>query len=176
MSVNTILTNSNHPVQPAPQKSGQNSQSNADWLASLGAAAGGGSSQFTDQMQALLNQLQGGNTVAPASATTGAASNSTTSGTNQSDTHTHHHHHPTATSAKSSDGAGLGTLQDIATNLVGDTASASGSGSDSLFGNSTDLLSGLQSLGSTAATGVCTAIQAYAAMHGIPLATGSTLV
>jgi hypothetical protein len=181
MSVNTILTNSTQPAQPAATTSGQNKGSYTDWLASLGAATGSTTSPLSDQMQALLTQLQAGNTIAPSAATTGASAVSAAAGTNPATPHGHHHHHApvsgsSSSSSSSDNGSGLGMLQDIAVNLVGNSASASGSGSDTLFGSSTGLVGGLQSLGNTAATGVGAAIKAYAAIHGVALPQTSALV
>jgi hypothetical protein len=195
MSINAILAATSPQTKPAAQVAGQGSQSYADWYASLTGAlgssstastattTGASSSQLSDNMQALLTQLQSGNTIAPSGAGSNPASTTGTTGAG----HAHHHHHHGAggsSSPDSTDGSvdqdSSGVLEDIAGSLTGSTTSgSSGSSSNSLFGTSTasassstgsGLMSGLQSLGSTALAGVRQALQAYAAMHGVQVA------
>jgi hypothetical protein len=139
-------------------------------------------------MQALLTQLQAGNTVAPSGASAAAGSDAASTAGQGATGHPHHHHHSGGSGifgtsgasggSGSGDAAGGSVLQDIATSLVGNTASASGSGSETMFGNTSggnNLLTGLNSVGGTALSGVKQALSAYAALHGVQMGqTGTT--
>ncbi len=195
MSVNSILSAGLSPAQSAIQSAKNGGSSNSDWIASLASALGGGaaaggtaSGTLTDQMQALLTQLQAGNTVAPSGASAAAGSDAASTAGQGATGHPHHHHHSGGSGifgtsgasggSGSGDAAGGSVLQDIATSLVGNTASASGSGSETMFGNTSggnNLLTGLNSVGGTALSGVKQALSAYAALHGVQMGqTGTT--
>jgi hypothetical protein len=191
MTVNAILSTGLSPHPSAVQSAKSGGQSYSDWVANLTSALSGSSASnassgtLSDQMQALLTQLQAGNTVAPSGAHSAASSGASSAAASAAGAsgQTHHHQHHSGSDAFSGAGSSTigssgaaadasgGILQDLATNLVGSTASAAGSGSDSLFGGgSNTLLNGLNSLGGTALTGVKQALQAYAAMHGVQAA------
>jgi len=145
----------------ASASSGTTSQSAQDWLSSLLSATGtqastGGTAStatLSDQMQALLVQLQGGNTTVPdgAPGQNGAtsATSSPTSTTEASSVHHHHHH---------SHGGGEGGVDqgtdDLATDAAGALTGSDATGLDSSSGGFMQSVTNmLETAGAAAAKG-----------------------
>lgn len=164
---------------PGVQANGNaGSQSYADWMASLMSATGSASASggattpatLSDQMQALLVQLQGGATTAPQSDTgTAADANSGTavasvtpsssgpaSGAAGVSGHHHHHHH-------GGSGSTDDTEDDLATDIAGDLSGndAASAGTDTSSGSG--LLSGLGQAAGTALTDIQQLLKTYGA-------------
>jgi hypothetical protein len=117
---------------------------------------------ITDQLQALLIQLQSGGTAAPSSApATGQLASVTATGTTSAPSApgTVAHHHHTSGGGGSTDQDLNALAQDIASDLEGGSSAASGSTTSS----SSTSQGGLQGLTSTFASDLAQALKGYSA-------------
>jgi hypothetical protein len=131
-NLSTIWAQAQAAAAPQSTAGTTSSQSAQDWLTNLlsatGTAAAGSSdasmstATLSDQMQALLVQLQGGNTTAPDASTTASASP-----TQAVSGHHHHHHHGGADAIDQN-------VDDIGATVASDLSDADGSGLDTTPG------------------------------------------